>query len=87
MKGNKTQCDICNSKAAKKARMKKEREQQQQEGGGGAAAAAFGTDTEAGDMSENEGGEAPAGGSSTSQKHDDGRPSNLQCQIKCLNVL
>ncbi|XP_055921442.1 uncharacterized protein LOC129952700 isoform X1 [Eupeodes corollae] len=38
---NKTQCDICSSKAMRKARMKKEREQQQ-EGGGASVAAAFG---------------------------------------------
>ncbi|XP_064542439.1 uncharacterized protein hlk isoform X2 [Drosophila montana] len=45
---NKTKCDICNSKAMRKARLKKEREQHQQDGGGASAAAAFGSDPEAG---------------------------------------
>ncbi|XP_032311573.1 uncharacterized protein LOC6496628 isoform X10 [Drosophila ananassae] len=43
---NKTKCDICNSKAARKARMKKEREQHQQEGGAAGAAAAFGSEVD-----------------------------------------
>ncbi|XP_030560103.1 uncharacterized protein LOC115761853 isoform X1 [Drosophila novamexicana] len=45
---NKTKCDICNSKAMRKARLKKEREQHQQDGGTASAAAAFGSDPEAG---------------------------------------
>ncbi|XP_037806642.1 uncharacterized protein LOC119600472 isoform X1 [Lucilia sericata] len=52
---NKTQCDICNSKAARKARLKKEKEQQAQDPGAGAAAAAF-----AAAGAEGEGGEAGA---------------------------
>ncbi|XP_017069164.1 uncharacterized protein LOC108106536 isoform X2 [Drosophila eugracilis] len=43
---NKTKCDICNSKAARKARLKKERDQHQQEGGAASAAAAFGSETD-----------------------------------------
>ncbi|KAH8319653.1 hypothetical protein KR074_003111 [Drosophila pseudoananassae] len=43
---NKTKCDICNSKAARKARLKKEREQHQQEGGAAGAAAAFGSEVD-----------------------------------------
>jgi len=44
--GNKTKCDICNSKAARKARLKKERDQHQQEGGAASAAAAFGSEAD-----------------------------------------
>ncbi|XP_036670031.2 uncharacterized protein hlk isoform X10 [Drosophila suzukii] len=43
---NKTKCDICNSKAARKARLKKERDQHQQEGGAASAAAAFGSEAD-----------------------------------------
>lgn len=69
--GNKTQCDICNSKAARKARLKKEKEQQAQDPGAGAAAAAF--------AGEGEGGEAGAEGAAsepstptTSKQHEEG---------------
>nr|XP_032291873.1 uncharacterized protein LOC6625773 isoform X7 [Drosophila virilis] len=59
---NKTKCDICNSKAMRKARLKKEREQHQQDGGTASAAAAFGSDPEAGGGG---GGGAAAGGEGT----------------------
>ncbi|KAH8372934.1 hypothetical protein KR009_008358 [Drosophila setifemur] len=57
---NKTKCDICNSKAVRKARLKKEREQHQQEGSAASAAAAFGSEADPS--------EAAAGGA-------DGRPA------------
>ncbi|XP_046809652.1 uncharacterized protein LOC111677262 isoform X4 [Lucilia cuprina] len=59
---NKTQCDICNSKAARKARLKKEKEQQAQDPGAGAAAAAF-----AAAGTEGEGGEAGAEGTAANE--------------------
>ncbi|XP_023169122.2 uncharacterized protein LOC111598211 isoform X4 [Drosophila hydei] len=60
---NKTKCDICNSKAARKARLKKEREQHQQDGASASAAAAFGSDPEAAAAAaEAGGGGAAAGG-------------------------
>ncbi|XP_065366804.1 uncharacterized protein hlk isoform X1 [Calliphora vicina] len=71
---NKTQCDICNSKAARRARLKKEKEQQSQDPGAGAAAAAF-----AATAAEGEGGEAGAEGAAagessaptTSKQHEE----------------
>ncbi|XP_030368928.1 uncharacterized protein LOC115619994 isoform X3 [Scaptodrosophila lebanonensis] len=78
---NKTKCDICNSKAARKARLKKERDQQQQEGGGASAAAAFGGDAEAAEG----GGEGAATATTTaesstsSNKHDDDADGCEQC--------
>ncbi|XP_030238310.1 uncharacterized protein LOC108653796 isoform X8 [Drosophila navojoa] len=59
---NKTKCDICNSKAARKARLKKEREQHQQDGGSASAAAAFGSDPEATAAAAEAGAAAAAGG-------------------------
>ncbi|XP_067631586.1 uncharacterized protein hlk isoform X11 [Eurosta solidaginis] len=71
---NKTQCDICTSKAARKARLKKEREAQQQEGGAGAAAA-FGGESDA------TAAEAAAEATTTthSSKHDDDADGCEQC--------
>ncbi|KAH8237243.1 hypothetical protein KR038_007907 [Drosophila bunnanda] len=64
---NKTKCDICNSKAARKARLKKERDQHQQEGGAASAAAAFG--------SEPDPSEAAAGGADGSPAASPDAPS------------
>uniref|UniRef100_A0A1B0G981 Thioredoxin domain-containing protein n=1 Tax=Glossina morsitans morsitans TaxID=37546 RepID=A0A1B0G981_GLOMM len=74
--GNKTQCDICNSKAARKARLKKEKEQQQQQqqdsGGGSSAGAAAALGGE---------GEASEGGTDTptDSKHEDDADGCEQC--------
>ncbi|KAL9914161.1 hulk isoform 6-T6 [Glossina fuscipes fuscipes] len=73
---NKTQCDICNSKAARKARLKKEKEQQQQQqqdsGGGSSAGAAAALGGE---------GEASEGGTETptDSKHEDDVDGCEQC--------
>ncbi|XP_070139821.1 uncharacterized protein hlk isoform X1 [Drosophila kikkawai] len=64
---NKTKCDICNSKAARKARLKKERDQHQQEGGAASAAAAFGSETDPS--------EAAAGGADGSPASSPDAPS------------
>ncbi|XP_020712935.1 uncharacterized protein LOC101452398 isoform X5 [Ceratitis capitata] len=77
---NKTQCDICTSKAARKARLKKEREAQQQDGGAGAAAA-FGGEADAA-TAEAEAAAAdapPAKTTATSSKHDDDADGCEQC--------
>ncbi|XP_051861868.1 uncharacterized protein LOC117567109 isoform X1 [Drosophila albomicans] len=85
---NKTKCDICNSKAARKARLKKEREQHQQDGGTASAAAAFGSDPEGGAGGAGEAGGAAGGdgggGSATdaaaaAAKHDDDADGCEQC--------
>ncbi|XP_068148168.1 uncharacterized protein hlk isoform X7 [Drosophila tropicalis] len=80
---NKTKCDICNSKAARKARLKKEREQHQQEGEGAAAAAAFGGADAAGDQGPGgEGGATstdPSATASASGKHEDDADGCEQC--------
>ncbi|XP_039953821.1 uncharacterized protein LOC120770428 isoform X5 [Bactrocera tryoni] len=81
---NKTQCDICTSKAARKARLKKEREAQQQEGGAGAAAS-FGGESEAAAAEAEAGAEASATKTATpssaagSSKHDDDADGCEQC--------
>ncbi|XP_050322977.1 uncharacterized protein LOC126754841 isoform X7 [Bactrocera neohumeralis] len=81
---NKTQCDICTSKAARKARLKKEREAQQQEGGAGAAAS-FGGESEAAAAEAEAGAEASAAKTATpssaagSSKHDDDADGCEQC--------
>ncbi|XP_036223363.2 uncharacterized protein hlk isoform X9 [Bactrocera oleae] len=81
---NKTQCDICTSKAARKARLKKEREAQQQEGGAGAAAS-FGGESEAA-AAEAEAGTEPSvaktatpSSAAGSSKHDDDADGCEQC--------
>ncbi|XP_046865700.1 uncharacterized protein LOC6643321 isoform X1 [Drosophila willistoni] len=80
---NKTKCDICNSKAARKARLKKEREQHQQDGEGAAAAAAFGGADAAGDQGPGgEGGATstdPSATASASGKHEDDADGCEQC--------
>ncbi|XP_033152928.1 uncharacterized protein LOC6733259 isoform X10 [Drosophila simulans] len=60
---NKTKCDICNSKAARKARLKKERDQHQQEGGAASAAAAFGSEADPSEAAAGGAEDAPAAGS------------------------
>uniref|UniRef100_A0A0A1XJL5 Probable protein disulfide-isomerase A4 n=1 Tax=Zeugodacus cucurbitae TaxID=28588 RepID=A0A0A1XJL5_ZEUCU len=81
---NKTQCDICTSKAARKARLKKEREAQQQEGGAGAAAS-FGGESEAAAAEAEAVGEASASKAASpsstagSSKHDDDADGCEQC--------
>ncbi|XP_017868179.1 PREDICTED: uncharacterized protein LOC108617049 isoform X13 [Drosophila arizonae] len=85
---NKTKCDICNSKAARKARLKKEREQHQQDGGSASAAAAFGSDPEA-TAAAAEAGAAAAGGAggeggatdaaAAAGKHEDDADGCEQC--------
>ncbi|KAM7342628.1 hulk isoform 6-T6 [Cochliomyia hominivorax] len=67
---NKTQCDICNSKAARKARLKKEKEQQAQDPGAGAAAA-FATEGEGGDAGGEGGVASESTTPTTSKQHDD----------------
>ncbi|XP_073845693.1 hulk isoform X3 [Musca autumnalis] len=89
---NKTQCDICNSKAARKARLKKEKEQQQQDPGAGAAAAAFGGDAaEGGEAAEGaaEGGQAAAssGSTTTSSKHQEDDSDGCEQCTKVLEEL
>ncbi|EDV59792.2 uncharacterized protein Dere_GG10803, isoform E [Drosophila erecta] len=59
---NKTKCDICNSKAARKARLKKERDQHQQEGGAASAAAAFGSEADPSEAAAGGAEDAPAAG-------------------------
>ncbi|KAH8272867.1 hypothetical protein KR018_006161 [Drosophila ironensis] len=88
---NKTKCDICNSKAARKARLKKERDQHQQEGGAASAAAAFGSEVDPSDPAAGGDG-APAGTSgpgdaataaappdSSAGKHEDDADGCEQC--------
>ncbi|XP_017837604.1 uncharacterized protein LOC108596411 isoform X10 [Drosophila busckii] len=79
---NKTKCDICNSKAARKARMKKEREQHQQEGGTASAAAAFGSDPESANAADGAGGESATGDAASTHaggKHEDDADGCEQC--------
>ncbi|BFG06203.1 uncharacterized protein DMAD_04768 [Drosophila madeirensis] len=79
---NKTKCDICTSKAARKARLKKEREQHQQEGGAASAAAAFGGETEAGEAAAGGAADAAAAAaldSSAAGKHEDDADGCEQC--------
>ncbi|XP_032590983.1 uncharacterized protein LOC6560091 isoform X2 [Drosophila grimshawi] len=79
---NKTKCDICNSKAVRKARLKKEREQQQQDGGTASAAAAFGSDPEAAAAAGEPGGAGGGDGAATdamASKHDDDADGCEQC--------
>ncbi|XP_034650056.1 uncharacterized protein LOC117889742 isoform X1 [Drosophila subobscura] len=79
---NKTKCDICTSKAARKARLKKEREQHQQEGGAASAAAAFGGETEAGEAAAGGAADAAAAAASDSSaagKHEDDADGCEQC--------
>ncbi|XP_016991602.1 uncharacterized protein LOC108053463 isoform X9 [Drosophila rhopaloa] len=59
---NKTKCDICNSKAARKARLKKERDQHQQEGGAASAAAAFGSEADPSEAAAGGAEDSPAAG-------------------------
>lgn len=68
--GNKTQCDICNSKAARKARLKKEKEQQTQDGGAGAAAAFGGEPTEGAEATDGAAATETTGSSSSKQPED-----------------
>ncbi|KAH8299820.1 hypothetical protein KR044_006425 [Drosophila immigrans] len=83
---NKTKCDICNSKAARKARLKKERDQHQQDGRTASAAAAFGSDPEGG-VGAAEAGGVGAGGdggggatdAAAAAKHDDDADGCEQC--------
>ncbi|XP_026842383.1 uncharacterized protein LOC6590308 isoform X2 [Drosophila persimilis] len=79
---NKTKCDICTSKAARKARLKKEREQHQQEGGAASAAAAFGGETDAGEAAAGGADGSAAAAASTDSsagKHEDDADGCEQC--------
>ncbi|XP_034119833.1 uncharacterized protein LOC117578436 isoform X7 [Drosophila guanche] len=79
---NKTKCDLCTSKAARKARLKKEREQHQQEGGAASAAAAFGVEAEAGEAAAGGAADAAAAAatdSSAAGKHEDDADGCEQC--------
>ncbi|KAH8372057.1 hypothetical protein KR093_009842 [Drosophila rubida] len=76
---NKTKCDICNSKAARKARLKKEREQHQQDGGTASAAAAFGSDPEGGAGAAGGDGGGAATDAAAGAKHDDDADGCEQC--------
>ncbi|XP_061397425.1 uncharacterized protein LOC133333100 isoform X7 [Musca vetustissima] len=87
---NKTQCDICNSKAARKARLKKEKEQQQQDPGAGAAAAAFGGEaTEGGEGAEGaaEGAQPAAASTPTTSKHHEDDTDGCEQCTKVLEEL
>ncbi|XP_022229054.2 uncharacterized protein LOC111078586 isoform X3 [Drosophila obscura] len=79
---NKTKCDICTSKAARKARLKKEREQHQQEGGAASAAAAFGSETDPGEAAAGGADGSAAAAASTDSsagKHEDDADGCEQC--------
>ncbi|XP_013108159.1 uncharacterized protein LOC106087600 isoform X7 [Stomoxys calcitrans] len=78
---NKTQCDICNSKAARKARLKKEKEQQSQDPGAGAAAAFASEGSEGGEGAEaaDVSSDSKATSSSAASKHEDDSDGCEQC--------
>ncbi|XP_075167247.1 hulk isoform X4 [Haematobia irritans] len=79
---NKTQCDICNSKAARKARLKKEKEQQSQDPGAGAAAAFASEGSEGGEGAEG----AEATDTSTTTKASKQEDDSDGCE-QCTKVL